>query len=741
VHEWLPKGREERTVYDNFVQAFGNDQIILVSWDGCTVDDPRLQAFRQQLEQQIRVSEAVGGPRFASVQATDQLLEQLTQPPLRLSAQLAKSRLEGFMIGREGTAAILAYATERGVKEQARTVEDLFQAADQTAGLGRERLRLAGTIYECYAVDRAAEASLVQLVPPSSILGLGIAWFCLRRLRYALCALLLAGIGQLIAVSLVYYTGNRFSAVLIVLPTLVFMLTLSGAVHLINYYRDGLRAGKTDPGLHALEVGWWPCFLSSLTTAIGMGSLWTSQLQPVREFGLFSAVALSLATVALLLMFPTLLSWVDRLPRSVGPAIPSAIAPLQPLPSPASLAKPAVVEPAAKDWLTRYVDCLRTWAIPLAFIATAGLLACFVGLSYLKASTKFTDMFPAQSRVNQDMAWIESHLAPIATVEVLLHFPPDSPLSNFDRLRWVEALGSSLRQQAEVGGVMSAASLLPSWTESGSIGASARRGAVRRAIDENLERFQQEKWIADTDRGQTWRVIAKVSATSGQDYGQLVGVIEQTCRRVLEAGLPQTDAGQVQADGLEIHYTGLTPIMHHTQVTVLQDLGSSFLTAFLLITPILMLITRSWRGGLLAMIPNVLPVSVVFGIMGGLGYSLDIAGILTASVALGIAVDDTLHFLCWYMASLHREGSRPPAVYATLKACAAAMLHTTLISCFSMAPFLLAGFLPTQQFAKLMIAILSLAIIGDLLILPALLLSPWGKVILPRSDRYREGLA
>jgi hypothetical protein len=69
------------------------------------------------------------------------------------------------------------------------------------------------------------------------------------------------------------------------------------------------------------------------------------------------------------------------------------------------------------------------------------------------------------------------------------------------------------------------------------------------------------------------------------------------------------------------------------------------------------------------------------------------------------------------------------------------MLQTTLISCFSMAPFLLAGFLPTQQFAKLMIAILSLAIIGDLLILPALLLSPWGKVILPRSDRYREGLA
>jgi predicted RND superfamily exporter protein len=740
VHEWLPEGREERRVYDAFVAAFGNDQMIVASWDGCTVDDPRLKMFRRQLEQQREA--AASESRFASIHSTDQLLDQLMQPPLRLSSIAAQTRLQGFMIGGDGTAAILVYATERGIQEQAQTVEDLFRAADDTAGLGRERLRLAGTIYECYAVDRAAEASLVKLVPPSSLLGLGVAWLCLQRLRYALCALLLAGIGQLFAVSLVYYSGNRFSAVLIVLPTLVFMLTLSGAVHLINYYRDGCRAGLAEPGLHALKVGWQPCLLSSLTTVIGMGSLWTSQLQPVRDFGLFSAVALTLATAALLLLFPTIMGWIDRRPPTALSPPPTASVSPRPPSNDAPLAQPAAVNPlSAKDGLGRYVDQLQVWASPLVIVSTVGLMACVIGLGHLKASTKFTDMFPAQSRVNQDMQWIETHLAPIATVEVLMNFSSDCRLSNFDRLRWIEALGAGLRRQPEVGGVMSVASLLPSWSEAGSLGASARRGAVRRAIDENLERFREEKWIADTDRGQSWRLIVKVSATSGQDYGRLVGIIEQRCQQVLDQGLQQTDAGLVQAEGIEVQYTGLTPIMHHTQITLLQDLGSSFLTAFLLITPILMLITRSWRGGLLAMIPNVLPVTVVFGVMGWFGYSLDIAGILTASVALGIAVDDTLHFLCWYMASLHREGARPPAIYATFKACAAAMLHTTLISCFSMAPFLLAGFLPTQQFAKLMIAILSLAIIGDLLILPALLLSPWGKVILPRSDGYREGLA
>ncbi len=175
--------------------------------------------------------------------------------------------------------------------------------------------------------------------------------------------------------------------------------------------------------------------------------------------------------------------------------------------------------------------------------------------------------------------------------------------------------------------------------------------------------------------------------------------------------------------------------MHETQVAVLSDLGYSFLTAFLLITPIMMLIAKSFAGGLLLMIPNVLPVTIAFGCMGIFGLDLDIAGILTASIALGIAVDDTLHFVCWYMDELNKDISRAEAVTFTLDKCGGAMIQTTLISCCSMGPFLLAEFLPTQQFAKLMIVMLSGAIVGDLVLLPALLLCPLGLVLKPAKDR------
>jgi hypothetical protein len=151
-----------------------------------------------------------------------------------------------------------------------------------------------------------------------------------------------------------------------------------------------------------------------------------------------------------------------------------------------------------------------------------------------------------------------------------------------------------------------------------------------------------------------------------------------------------------------------------------------------MITPIMMLSIRSILGGLLIMIPNVLPVTLAFGMMGWMDWSLDIAGILTASVALGIAVDDTLHFVCWYQRERQDGRSAKEAVRRTFDRCSSAMLHTTLISCGAMLPFLFADFMPTQQFSRLMITMLSLALIGDLVLLPALILSPLGRWIDPR---------
>jgi predicted RND superfamily exporter protein len=122
------------------------------------------------------------------------------------------------------------------------------------------------------------------------------------------------------------------------------------------------------------------------------------------------------------------------------------------------------------------------------------------------------------------------------------------------------------------------------------------------------------------------------------------------------------------------------------------------------------------------MIPNILPPICVFGLLGWLGRPLDVGGMMTASVALGISVDDTAHLLTWFK----RAGGRDAAtvrgrIDAALSRSAAPILRTSLILGVAFAVFAFCDFAPIAQFGFLLASLLALALVGDLVLLPALL--------------------
>ena len=154
----------------------------------------------------------------------------------------------------------------------------------------------------------------------------------------------------------------------------------------------------------------------------------------------------------------------------------------------------------------------------------------------------------------------------------------------------------------------------------------------------------------------------------------------------------------------------------------------------------MLVVFRSGATGRLAMLPNVFPSIVLFGAMGLFELKVDIGTVMTASVALGIAVDDTIHFLTWFRRGYEQEGNRSAAVAFAFKRTAYAMIQTTAICGFGLAPFVFAEFLPTAKFAWMMLALLVTALIGDLLFLPAILLSPLGRLATPRIAQESHAL-
>lgn len=195
-------------------------------------------------------------------------------------------------------------------------------------------------------------------------------------------------------------------------------------------------------------------------------------------------------------------------------------------------------------------------------------------------------------------------------------------------------------------------------------------------------------------------------------------------------------------------YTGIIPIVYKAQRSLLQSLIESIGLAFVMISLVMMLLLRDWkspvgpnnllniRGGMISMLPNVFPIVMVFGFMGHMNrwyggtadcFLVDIGSMMTASVAMGVAVDDTIHFLNWYRYALDKGLPRKKAIKEAYARVATAMTQTTLIGGFGLSAFALSTFTPTQRFGVLMLILLVMALVGDLILLPALLAGPLGK--------------
>jgi len=135
------------------------------------------------------------------------------------------------------------------------------------------------------------------------------------------------------------------------------------------------------------------------------------------------------------------------------------------------------------------------------------------------------------------------------------------------------------------------------------------------------------------------------------------------------------------------------------------------------------------------MLPNIVPVVVIFGAMGWLDIAIDIGSMMSASIALGVAVDDTIHFLSWFRSDLDKLQDRNKAIVSAYRRCATPTLQAALISGIGLSVFAFSTFTPTQRFGWLMLTILIAGVISELILLPSILASPLGSVFEPHSGR------
>ncbi|TWT76956.1 MMPL family protein [Posidoniimonas polymericola] len=720
---WLDEAEPARIEYEIFTQQFEGGNFVLISWPGCTLDDPRLAKLESTLDHYSKAT-APKPPLVERAFSGSSVLEDLLRPDLQLTRPQAIARLQGSLIGPDGeSTCVVAVLSERGGQQRAEGFAYLVATSEKVTGVAREELRIAGPSVDAYAVDIESDRSVDYYAAPSAFISFLVCWWCLRSLRFSVAILAVAGFGELLMLGSLHYFGVTMDAVLIVLPPLVFVLTVSSGIHLVNYYYDQVRAGAgPDAPRLAVRHGWAPCGMAALTTALGLGSLLVSRIVPVATFGQFAAGGVVVAVLLLFFSLPGVMSrW---------PAAPEDVA-----------------SGSATSTLVVYLVRMAQVVCRHATLITAGGMVCLivggVGLAQLRTSIGVGNLFPQSHRVVQDFRWMEEHVAHLVPLEVVIRFPSDDGLRMIDRLTLLNEIEASVRGVASVGGVMSALTFCPEVPTTRGSNSVVRRAQFNARLEANRGQLVESHYLHESDDGgQDWRISARVSGIQDLDYQLVLNELRERVDPLLDEYATRHDFRPSAS------YTGTMPLVYGAQHALLQDMFYSMLLAFVLVWLVmsLMLTDGSARGaarvaslpkglwlGALAMLPNLFPIVVVFGVMGWLDWPADIGSTMTACVALGIAVDDTLHFLAWYRRETAKGDSPQLAIRHSFQHCGRAMIQTTVICGFGMLVFGLSGFLPTRRFSLLMFTLLNSALLADLVFLPAILASPLGSVFAIRT--------
>ena len=728
----------------------------MASWKDCDIDDERLDIIAEKL-----TAPPIDGapPYFTGAMTTRSVIEELINLPAlprrqSLSVEAAKSRIAGWLIGQDHqyqnqeipqAACLVLVPPPEGWQQPAVALEFLLTTIEQVTELPRSDIYVAGPSIDSVAIDAISAKSQRTLLPFFLLFSLFLLFCCLRHFFAAFIVFWVAIINEELASTLLYWCGAHVDSISMLTSSLVYVLTISGSVHLINYYRKTLA--EIQPGdvrnapMETFRKAILPCSLATFTTILGMGSLAISKMVPIKTFGIFASLTLFLGTILFFLFILSVLQerpvrrW---LPESTGTT------PLKPF--------------APNFWedFGLLIFYCRYSIIVLTFLS----LSIFAfGIKDLRTSVSFHGLLPKEAKVLQDYRMLEEKIGGLIPIEVVVHFPEDteasavrdeskerepgtdspqsSPPSMLNQLYVLASLVAELRQADNVDTTISVLNFLPNLPAQygSSVRAVSERSAMNSILIRSQERLHELRFFdvvesGNADAGYYWRISLRVSTQKRLNYAVMIKDVEKRLEKV-------RGADDLVANNVRFDVTGGIPLVFQAQEMLLWDLINSFIMAFGLIALTMMLVLRGIVRGLLSMIPNVFPCVIVFGMLGLFGIPVDMGSMMTASVALGISLDGTLHLMAWVNIGLRRGMSRKEAVLFALQRCSTALFQTMIICGVGMLIFGLSDFVPVARFAVMLCTLLIISLAGAVVVLPAILFSPLGKFF-ENSEKDKE---
>ena len=555
------------------------------------------------------------------------------------------------------------------------------------------KIRLGGVIFLNNAFLESSMLDMATLVPAMYLVILIVAYLLLRSIIATFLVLFVVVPSIIVAMGAGGWMGIGLTPPSASAPTIITTLAVADAIHLLVSMFNRMRAGHSqrDSLLYSIRVNGKPIFLTSLTTALGFLSMNFSDSPPFHDLGNITAIGVMAAWIFSIVLLPILISFV-------------------PLKSKATLAR--LDDKMGK--LGVYVASRYKSVLTASVIISVSILSL---IPLNEINDDFVKYFDESVQYRQDTDWISRNLTGVNQVQFSL---PTGESNGISDPVFIE----------KVSNFTAWANNEPVVTHVQSISDTFKR--LNRDLNAGDPAFYQ---VPDTrELAAQYLLLYELSLPFGLDLNnqldisksstQVIVTIDDMTTNELRAWIARAES--YLADELDFNLTAVGPTVMFAYISErnIQSMLLGTLIAVFLISGVILIALRDVRLGIISLIPNLLPAALAFGLWGLLVGQVNMAVAVVAGMALGVVVDDSVHFLSKYqIARRELKLSAHDAVISAFKGVGTALVVTTLILTAGFAILAQSTFGVNSNMAMLTGIALVIALIADMTLLPALLIA------------------
>ncbi|WP_292946772.1 efflux RND transporter permease subunit [Olleya sp. UBA1516] len=521
-----------------------------------------------------------------------------------------------------------------------------------------------------------------------------------RSFRATFISLIVVCIGVMWTLGILGLLGYEITVLTALIPPLIIVIGIPNCIFLINKYQHEVKShGNKVKSLQRVitKVG-NATLMTNVTTASGFATFILTESTLLKEFGVVASLSILAIFILCLLIIPIIYTF---------------------LPYP----KERHLEHLNKKWIGGFVDWMekmvREKRITIYITSIVLLVVCLIGIFQIKISGSLIEDMPKKAEFFQDIRFFEEEFDGIMPLEIMIDTKRKQGVMKLATLKRMNKIEEFINETPEFSKPISVVGLVK-YSKQAYYNGNPKYY--------QLPTSQENSFILSYAKNSTSNVdLLKNFVDSTGQYARITTFMKDIGTDKMERiqeNLQDKIDNVFPEERYNVTMTGKALVFQKGTKYLVKNLAISLSLAVILISLFMAYMFRSFRMIIVSLIPNLLPLVVTAGLMGYLGVPIKPSTILVFSIAFGISVDDTIHFLAKYRQELQANNWKiKKSVYAALRETGVSMFYTSIVLFFGFSVFIISSFGGTVALGALVSVTLLFAMLSNLLLLPSLLLS------------------